>query len=346
MSSILQQEIQQQPEVIAGLIRDQRAHVEAIAAAIRAFDPAFVVIAARGTSDNAARYAQYIFATHVGRLVALATPSAHTLYGAAPDMRRALVIGVSQSGQSADIRRVVTDARAQGAFTLSITNDPASPLASEAAHHIALNAGEEKSVAATKSYTAQLTAFAMLAAAWADQGEMWAAIDRLPGWISETLTRAATTADWAQRYRYMERFAVIGRGYNYCTAFEISLKVKELCYVTGEGYSEADFLHGPIATIAPGFPVVVVAPSGATFNNARDLLVRLNERGAECLAISDSTALSGLAVRVLSVPPGIPEWLSPVATVVPGQVFALHLAGIKGNPIDQPRGLSKVTSTV
>ncbi|MDZ4769171.1 MAG: SIS domain-containing protein [Chloroflexota bacterium] len=341
----LAREIAQQPDVIAALIGDQRDAMQRIAAAVHTFDPAFVVIAARGTSDNAARYAQYTFGVHLGKMVALATPSVHTLYDAAPDMRRALVIGVSQSGQSADVRQVITDARAQGALTLTITNDAGSPLARAAEYHVPIGAGDEKSVAATKSYTAQLTAFALLTAALADKAELWDAIAHLPAWVGETLTRAATTHDWAQRYRYVERFAVIGRGYNYCTAFEISLKIKELCYITGEGYSEADFRHGPIATIGGGFPVIVVAPTGATFDQTRDLLIRLNERGAECLAITDSDALDTIAHRVLRIPAGVPEWLSPIAAVVPGQVFAMHLAGIKGNPIDAPRGLTKVTNT-
>lgn len=344
--SQLSHEIAEQPEVLAGLIRDQRTPIARIAEAIHQFDPAFVVIAARGTSDNAARYAQYAFAVQWGKLVALATPSVHTLYGAAPDMRRALVIAVSQSGQSPDVRQVVTDARAQGALTLAITNDAASPLALAAAHHIPIGAGAEKSVAATKSYTAQLMAFALLAAAISGKAEMADAIDQVPAWVSETLARAATTHDWAQRYRYMERLVVIGRGYNYSTAFEISLKVKELCYVTGEGYSEADFRHGPIASINHGFPVIVVAPSGATFDQSRDLLVKLGQHGAECLAITDSSALETVAHRLLHIPAGVPEWLSPIVTVLPGQVFAMHLAAIKGHSVDQPRGLSKVTNTV
>ncbi|MBL8131354.1 MAG: SIS domain-containing protein [Anaerolineae bacterium] len=342
----LEREIAEQPAVIDRLVSTQRDHARQIAEAIRAFDPAYVLIAARGTSDNAARYAQYAFAIHTGLLVALATPSVHTLYDSPPRMSRALVIGVSQSGQPEDVRQVIADARAQGALTLTITNDPESPLARAADWHIPLNAGKEKSVAATKTYTAELTAFALLAAALADDAEMWAALENLPAWAQTTLDHAASTSQWGQRYRYMERYAVIGRGYNYCTAFEISLKVKELCYISAEGYSEADFRHGPIATILPGFPVLVVAPAGRTFEQQRDLLVKLNERGAECLAVSNDSSLAALTQRVLPIPADVPEWLSPILSVMPGQVFAMNLAMMKGLPVDQPRGLTKVTNTV
>jgi len=346
MSSILEQEIYEQPDVIAHLIAVQSETARQIAAAIRDFNPAFVWIAARGTSDNAARYAQYLFAVHARLAVGLATPSVHTLYEAAPDMSRALVIGVSQSGQSQDVRQVITDARAQGALTVTITNDSESPLAQGAAFHLALNAGAEKSVAATKSYTTELTAFALIAAALTDKTELWDGLSKLPAWARTTLDAAQETELWAQRYRYMERYAVIGRGYNYCTAFEISLKVKELSYIAGEGYSEADFRHGPIAMINSGFPVIVVAPSGATLEQQRDLLVKLNEKGAECLAISDNSSLAALTHHLMPLPVGMPEWISPITAVMPGQVFAMSLAKLRGNPVDQPRGLTKVTNTV
>ncbi|MBK8026731.1 MAG: SIS domain-containing protein [Chloroflexi bacterium] len=346
MMTELEREIGEQPEVIARLIDTERDKIRQIADSIRKFDPAYVLIAARGTSDNAARYAQYAFGIQTGLLVALATPSVHTLYEAPPRMGRALVIGVSQSGQSTDVRQVLTDARSQGALTLSITNDPASPLAEGSDWHIPLHAGKEKSVAATKTYTAELTAFALLAAALADRAEMWSQVEQLPGWAKATLDAGASTSEWGQRYRYMERFAVIGRGYNYCTSFEISLKVKELCYIFAEGYSEADFRHGPIATILPGVPVLVVAPMGKTFEQQRDLLVKLNERGAECLAVTNDPSLEALTHHVLPIPADVPEWLSPIVSVMPGQLFALNLAMMKGLPVDQPRGLTKVTDTV
>ncbi len=346
MSSQIEKEIQQQPDTIATLLEQEMDNVQDIATAIRDFDPAFICIAARGTSDNAARYAQYLFGIRAQRIVALATPSVHTLYQRAPTLKDALVIGISQSGQSEDVRQVVTDAREQGALTLSITNDPDSPLAQGSTHHIYLHAGEERSVAATKTYTTELTAIAMLVGALTEDDDFLATLERAPALLQATLdTSLAEIPAWVQRYRYIEHYAVLGRGYNYATAFEISLKIKELCYVTGEEYSEADFRHGPIALVQPGFPVILVAPEGAVLEKQIDLLKQLNEKQAECIVISNSDACRALATRSVSLPDDLPEWLSPLVAVVPGQIFAMNLAKERGLPLDTPRGLNKVTVT-
>ncbi len=342
--SYLAEEIHAQPGVLRRLIAEESGTVRQISAAIRAFAPAFIYIAARGTSDNAARYAQYVLGGLARLTVALATPSLHTLYAAPPDLARALVIGISQSGASTDINQVILDAREQGALTLGITNTPESPLAKNAAHHIYLHAEEERSVAATKTYTAELTAVALLAAALADDEHLHSAAAQLPDYAEQTLDLTANLPAWVQRYRYAQHFAAIGRGYNYCTAFEVSLKIKELCYLTGHGYSEADFRHGPMALLEPGFPVVVVAPQGKTLPILRDFLQLLNERRAEALVISndEDTLRSGRTAMPI---PAMPEWLTPVCAVIPGQLFAMHLAAEKGYAVDTPRGIQKVTVT-
>jgi glucosamine--fructose-6-phosphate aminotransferase (isomerizing) len=344
-STHLEQEIAQQPEVIRRLLELETAHVEQIATAIRDFNPAYVYIAARGTSDNAARYAQYLMGVYCRLAVGLASPSIHTLYEVAPDLSRALVIGISQSGQAADVARVLEDAKSQGALTLSITNDAESLLAQIADHHIPLHAEKEISVAATKTYTAELAAVAMLVTALVKNDDLQQALLYLPDLMTETLSMSEDIARWTERYRYITSFASIGRGFNYCTAFEISLKVKELCYVTGHGYSEADFLHGPIAQVQPGFPVVVVTPQGRTFDVMREALTKLRDRQAEALVITnDDSAFETARQRILI--PQMPEWISPIAAVIPGQIFAMHLAIAKGHNIDQPRGLTKVTVTL
>jgi glucosamine--fructose-6-phosphate aminotransferase (isomerizing) len=344
--SYLDEEIAQQPSVIAHLLNEEDANIRRIAAAIRDFNPAFIAIAARGTSDNAARYAQYTFGIHARMPVALSTPSVHTLYEVPVNLSKAVVIGVSQSGQSVDVMRVVEDARAQGALTIGITNDPDSPIAHAAAHHIWIRAGDELSIAATKTYTAQLTVMAMLTAALADDAGMHEALKALPLYAQQTLDLSEPIRRWAERYRYMTYFASIGRGYNYATAIEISLKVKELCYVIGHGYSEADFLHGPIAIIQSGFPVIVTAPSGKTFDQMVDLLAKLRERDAEALVISDDDRAFVNARQQMRLPAGVPEWLTPITAILPGQMFAMSLAIAKGHEIDRPRGLTKVTMTL
>ncbi|MEO1289954.1 MAG: SIS domain-containing protein [Chloroflexota bacterium] len=341
--SHLQDEIQSQPTVLANLLDKQRAHVYTIAEAIRDFNPAFVMIAARGTSDNAARYAQYALGIRAKLPVALATPSVHTLYDTTPKLSNALVIGISQSGQSADVRQVISDAKAQGALTLSITNDPESPLAMSTDYHIALGVGVEKSVAATKTYTGELLAISMLVQALTESP--YDDLAQVPQWVDDTLSLNTSINDWAQRYRYINRLATIGRGYNYCTAFEISLKIKELCYIVSEQYSEADFRHGPIAIVEDGFSVIVVAPQGKPQAQMLDLLAQLHSKNAECLVISNDDKALATAQNPMHLPKDIPEWLSPICAVIPGQYFAMYLAGERGLNIDEPRNLNKVTST-
>jgi glucosamine--fructose-6-phosphate aminotransferase (isomerizing) len=341
--SFLHQEIHQQPQVLAELIEVEWANIARIAQGIRRREPRYIVIAARGSSDNAATYGKYLFAT-VNRLpVALAAPSLFTLYKQPPDMREALVIGISQSGQSVDIIQVLTEAHRQGAPTLCLTNSPDSPLAKAAEHVILCHAGEERSIAATKTYTTQLVALALLTTALANSGERLAAIQVLPQAVEQTLALEEHIQRGVERYRYMEHCVVIGRGYNYATAFEIALKLKELTYVLAEPYSSADFLHGPIAIVEEGFPVIVVAPRGRTYDDVCRLARDLRGKAAELVVISDQEEASALATTPLPLPVSVEEWLSPVLCVLPGQLFAYHLTLAKGYDPDHPRGLRKVT---
>ena len=340
----LQDEIAQQPAVIERLLGEGRDATEAAAVAIRDFNPPCVCIAARGTSDNAARYAQYVFGHALRVPVMLATPSLHTIYQKPADLSQALVIGISQSGKAEDVKAVLSDARRSGALTLAITNFDDSPLAQAAELHLPLRAEREFSVAATKTYTAQLTVIAMLASALADEQARWEALAALPGLAEDTLERSQQIASWAERYRYSDRLVTLGRGFNYATACEISLKVKELTYIASEGYSEADFRHGPIAVIDRGHPVILVAPQGRTFEGMADITRDLNERGAETLIISNDEGLLRAGAQALPIP-AAPEWLSPIVSVMPGQVYAMQQALARGYEVDKPRGLSKVTIT-
>lgn len=341
---LLQSEIAQQPSVMSRLIIDSMNATQTVAKAIKDFDPTYVCIAARGTSDNAARYAQYLFGNVLRLPVMLATPSLHTLYGTPPDLSKALVIGISQSGKAEDVRTVLQDANEQGALTLAITNFDESPMAQTAQHHLPLLAEEELSVAATKTYTAQLTVVAMLTTLLANDDTLLSDLKTLPNVAQETLKLTESIPDWSDRYRYMEQFLVLGRGFNYATAFEISLKVKELTYISSEGYSEADFRHGPIAVVNSGISVMLVAPQGKVFPQMADMLKDLIERNAETLVISNDADLLGRATKQLPIPT-VPEWLSPIVSVIPGQVFAMHQAIARGLEVDKPRGLSKVTIT-
>ncbi len=342
--SLLEEEIYSQPEVVARLLERETAHAGQIVCQLPDFE--YIQIAARGTSDYAATYATYALASLAGYPVSLATPSLHTIYHAPPRLRGALVVGISQSGQSPDIVAVLEEGRRQGRPTLAITNDGSSPLAAAADHVIELHAGPERSVAATKTYTAQLAVLALLAATWNGDSQKLAALQGMPEAIAKTLAGAgAAVSQRAERYRYMRQCVVIGRGYNYATAFELALKLKELDYVMSTAYSSADFRHGPIATVEEDLPVILVMPAGAVLEDMLGMAKDLRERGAELIAISDAEEARPLARTLLPLAAPSPEWLSPITAILPGQLLALHLALAKGLDPDTPRGLQKVTRT-
>lgn len=343
--SHLSDEIHEQPQVLARLLDEQAGTVAQVAAAIRARDVRYAVFAARGTSDNAARYAQYLFGAVVGLPVALATPSLFSIYHMPPRLRDALVLGVSQSGQSPDIVAVVEEGRRQGALTVAVTNEPDSPLGHAADLVIPLGAGQERAIAATKTYTAQLAALALLAVALAGDEERLAELRDVPAAVEKALALEELVAVASQRYAYTTQCVVLGRGYNYATAFEIALKLKELAYLVAEPYSSSDFRHGPVALVERGFPVVVVAPQGAVYADMLALARELAAREAELIVISDEDGPLHLAHTPLRLPVALPEWLSPFTCVVPGQLLALHVTLAKGYDPEHPRGLKKVTET-
>lgn len=339
------QEIHQQPAVLAQFLSQSRPAIQALCQAIRQHEVSYVVIAARGTSDNAARYAQYVLGSHNGFSVALATPSLFTLYQRPPRFGKALVLGISQSGKSPDIVAVLAEACRQGVLTAAITNIPDSDLAQQADIVIDLNTGREQAVAATKSYTAELAAIALLSATLRGNPQELADLEQIPQAVARTLSMDESIAQIAPRYRYMVRAVIIGRGYNYATAFEMALKMKELTYTIIEPYSSADFLHGPLALIEPGFPVVVVAPAGALQAEMTTFIQTLNQRQAEVLCLSDVAQLCQMARIPLRLPAGVPEWLSPITAIIPGQLLAMHLAHTRDYDVDSPRSLRKVTET-
>lgn len=343
--SFLQQEILEQPDSLNRLISEERSTIMRVAEAIRHYGPRFIMMAARGSSDNAARYGQYVFGTLNRIPVALATPSLYTLYDTPPRMNDALVIAISQSGQSPDIVAVIDEGRRQGALTVAITNQPDSPLAQAAQFTIRLHTGPERSVAATKTYTASLLAIALLSAAIAGGDSHLQAIDSVPRLIRQVTERADGIIRASERYRYMDACVVVSRGYNYATAYEIALKLKELTYILAEPYSTADFQHGPVALVAKGFPVLAIVPQGPLVNEMTEFLAELRGRGAELLMISAHEPALSLAQTPLPLPPDIPEWLSPLVAVVPGQILALGITLAKGYDIDQPRNIHKVTLT-
>jgi glucosamine--fructose-6-phosphate aminotransferase (isomerizing) len=341
----LQTEIFEQPARLRSLL-GQRREVEKIAEVIRRREVRYVFLAARGTSDNAGRYANYLWGAQNGLPMALATPSLFTYYHQPPRLTGALVVGVSQSGQSPDIVSVLEEGRRQGCLTLAITNAPASPLTQAADLTLDIRAGEEKAVAATKTYSAELMALAMLSAALKNDEEMWSDLQQLPSWAEAALQQDETIGHISQRYRFMQQCVVLGRGYNYATAYEWALKLKELTYIIAEPYSSADFQHGPIAMVAGGFPVLAVAVSGQVFDTMLEMLTRLRRsHNAELVVVSDNTQALELAQSAIPLPAGMPEWLSPLIAIIPAQLFACHLTRVKGYDTESPRTITKITET-
>ncbi len=341
----LYREIHEQPEVLARLLDAEHSSVQALADAIQDRGIDHVVIAARGTSDNAARYAQYLLGAANRLVVGLATPSLFTIYRQPPRFGNCLVLGVSQSGKSPDIVSVVAEAKRQGALTAALTNIPASDLGRAAEYVLDLHAGEEKSVAATKTYTAQLAAIALLSACLSGGAARLGMLHQAPQHVAQALAVEERVARVAERYCYMESCVTIGRGYNYATAFELALKVQELTYTVVSPYSSADFLHGPLALVERGFPAIVIAPSGKMLPEMLVFLQTLSQRGAELVVISDATEALQKARVALPLPDGVPEWLSPLTGIVPGQLLAMYLARARGYDPDHPRSLRKVTET-
>ncbi len=345
MTSLLQREISEQPEALARLLDQERAAVERIAQAIRARPPRYLVLAARGSSDNAARYSQYLFGTSNALTAALAAPSLFTLYQKPPRLDDSLVIAISQSGQSPDIVSVVAEGRRQGVLTVAITNDTESPLAQAADHVICLHVGAEKAIAATKTYTTSLMALAMLSSALAQDKSRFETLAHVPDWFAQVLQRADTTIRAAERYCYIDHCVVASRGYNYATAYEAALKLKELTYVIAEPYSSADFQHGPVALVEHGFPVMAIVPEGTLTDELIGFFKELRDKGADLIVISAEPEALALAQTPLPIPSGIPEWASPLVLIAQGQLFALGLTLAKGYDPDHPRGLRKVTLT-
>jgi glucosamine--fructose-6-phosphate aminotransferase (isomerizing) len=342
----LHSEIFEQPERLASLLDKQRQTVLEIAKAIQSRNIQYAFLAARGTSDNAGRYANYLWGAHNKLPLALATPSLFTYYQSPPRLHGALVIGVSQSGQSPDIVSVIEEGKKQGCLTLAITNIPDSPLAQAADLVLDVQAGAEKAVAATKTYTTELMAIAMISAALNNSEEHWNELASVSKWAEKTLALDKEIMQMTQRYRYMSHCVVLGRGFNYATAFEWALKLKELTYVSAEPYSSADFQHGPIAMVEGGFPILAVAPSGKVLDSMKDMLTRLRrEKEAELVVISDDADTLALAQSPIQLPPDIPEWLTPLVSILPAQLFACHLTEVKGYDPEKPRSITKVTET-
>jgi glutamine---fructose-6-phosphate transaminase (isomerizing) len=337
------QEIAEQPVALERTIQAERQKVEKLGKFLRERDVDLIVLVARGSSDNAALFGRYLLEVTGGVPVSLAAPSVYTLYNAKLNLSRALVVGVSQSGEGTDINTVLEQAKQSGAFTLGITNEPESTMAKLSDETLLIHAGKEKSVAATKTYTGQMLHFYLLASALSDNK---IDIERIPHFAARALQFDTEIKRLVERYVFMENCVVVGRGMNYGNSYELALKLMETCYVVAERFSSADFFHGPLAIVERRFPVILFAPMGVTKQGTVDLLKRLHEVGADTFSITNDDEIAALSSRSLRMPAEIDEFSSPIPFIIPAQLFAAHLATAKGLNPDAPRSLSKVTRTI
>ena len=333
-------EIREQPDVIRRVFTENRTAASEALALMTA--TTHCLIAGRGTSDNAGRYAQYVWGALNNYTVGLTTPSLFSVYDDPPRLVDALVVGISQSGQSPDVVSVLEEARRQHQPTVAITNDPDSPMAEAGDVLLQLRAGEEKAVAATKTYISELANIAVISTG-GDTSEL----EQVPGSVAAVLDLEHDIEANASRFTDMEQCAVIARGYNHATAFEWALKLQELTYAVAQPFSTADFLHGPIAVLEPGYPVLAIASAGPTLDDVREVIARSADAGTQVMIITDDEPTAELSETSIVIPTGgMPEWLTPIPFVVACQLFAYHLTRARGLDVETPRGLNKVTRTL
>lgn len=339
-------EIKEQPEVIRNLEQVNQATLEALVKELKSKNIKHVVFTGRGTSNHASIYAQYLLAIKCGLATAQAFPSCVTVYGGSYRTENSLVIGVSQSGKAADALAVLQNANKCGAVTVAITNDPQSPMAQFADYHLCCGTSEEISVAATKTFTAQMGLLFLLCAYWAEDSQLLKEFRELPEKIAETLAVCEKEIGaLTVRYRYMQQGFVLSRGLTYPIALEATLKTQETCYVKMKGYAVSDFYHGPLAQVDSEMPVILFAPRGSAQKDDVDMLHKLQEIGAQPLIVTDDPQLAKDCPLSFLLPYTGSQFTSPFVFAVFAQCFAESLCALKGLNPDQPRNLKKVTIT-
>jgi glucosamine--fructose-6-phosphate aminotransferase (isomerizing) len=337
-------EAAEQPEAVARTLealRPQRADLTALASGRDS-----VLLVARGSSDHAAVYGRYLLETHAGRRAALAAPSVATHYRARLDLSRSLVVAVSQSGATDEVVEALRWARVAGAATVAVTNVASSPLAAEADLALVTRAGQERAVPATKTYSTQCAAMAVLAGALsADPTALDPALDAVPAQMARLLAERDGVDEAVAVLAATREVLVTSRGLAFGTALEAALKLEETCLRPVRGLSYADLRHGPIAVVDRDLAAVVVAPTdGPLLGGLTGLLVDLAGRGARTVGVGGDAAFAAAAGTAVAGP-ALPEPVAPIALAVPCQLLAEGLARALGLDPDAPRGLAKVTQT-
>ncbi|NUK03566.1 SIS domain-containing protein [Streptomyces lunaelactis] len=340
---IMSGEMAEQPAVLRRILEEGAPRIREVASAIAARSPRFVLLAARGTSDNAALYTKYLLEIRLGLPCGLTSMSTTTAYGARPDLTDVLVITVSQSGGSPDLVASAKAAREAGAITLAVTNNPDSPLAAVSEFHIDILAGQEKALPATKTYTASLLSLYLLVEGL--RGGDGTAAKVLPELAALVLSRQDEVRQLASRYRFAERMVITSRGYGYPTAKEAALKLMETSYIPALSYSGADLLHGPLAMVDNISPVIAVVTDGKGGEALQPVLDRLRGRGADLVVIGPQSQVDAASAGFVLPTDGVPEELQPILEILPLQLLAYEVTIARGQDPDAPRALAKVTET-
>lgn len=343
--TVMLQEIHAAPERVEVLLARESKPLHRALARFRDQRPPLIFVAGRGTSHHAAIFAHYLFERFLATPVAGAQLSLFTLYPAPLNVKGALAIGISQSGESPDVVRALRSVRRLGAYTLAVTNAGDSPLSKAADHTLLLHCQKERAVAATKTYVASLVAMLMIARALrADFGE--GQMESIPAAAHTALGCEEAIMEAVPYYRYATACICLARGFNYCTAREIALKLQETCYIGAAGMSAADFLHGPIAMLSETTPLVTFASEGPTYRSMLDFVAKMRKQDADILTFSNREEIARMSTMGIHCPFKLREGLSPIPFAILGQLLACHLALTRGNNPDAPRRLHKVTRTL
>ena len=339
---IMAREMAEQPAVLQRILDEGLPAIREVAAEIGRRRPRFVLLTARGTSDNAAYYAKYLIEVGLGIPAGLTSMSTATAYGARPDFSDVLSITVSQSGGSPDLLAYTEMAKAAGALTLAVTNVAGSPVNQASELALDVLAGPEKALPATKTYTAELlTLFLLIDAVRGGDGSAAKGLPELAASIQE---RRDEVVKLAERYRFAARLVITSRGYGYPTAREAALKVMETSYLPAHAFSGADLLHGPLAMVDNVSPVIAIASAGAGGAALEPVLDRLRERGADLVVVGSREHVAGASAGFV-LPAGAAEEVAPILEILPLQQLAYEVTMARGLNPDAPRALAKVTET-
>lgn len=344
----MEKEAFEAPCAVERQLKENDSLMQEICTALHRYNPAFIMTDARGSSDHAATYAKYIFETYLGLVTASAAPSVFTLYKSRLDVKKCLVVAISQSGGSPDICEIVEETRRGGAFTVAIVNDIDSPLAKLAEYVIPLHAGEEKAIAATKSYITSLTAIVHFVATYLQDTRLLQCLHLLP-----TALASALETDWSPAKQLLldvKDTLVIGRGYSFPVAQEAALKFKETMALHAEAFSGAEVLHGPFALVKHDYPILLFTQNDISLEGMIQLAKKIKMLGAKTIVTAPQAMLpqekiSSIASLLLNLPPSLHPLCDPIMTIQAFYPMVAALAVERGYDPDSPDNLKKITET-